>query len=126
MADYYNKERLDYKIWKTILDILKDENLVLKNSLMKIYQSSLNKDDLEQAEQLQSRLINMDAFLLGANNKVKLYLMKLNVVSPSHTGMRLQSRRRHKKLQFEMDELKYAFLSLKADVEQFKQFIQSN
>ncbi|MEP7321134.1 MAG: hypothetical protein ABI761_04410 [Saprospiraceae bacterium] len=126
MADYYNKERLDYRIWNTILDILKDENLVLKNSLITIFQSPLNPDELEQAEQLQSRLVNMDDSLLWLNKKVRHYFLKLNLVPPNLPGMKLQSQRRQKKLQIILEELKQSFLLLKSDVEKFKQSLKSS
>ncbi len=115
-----NRDRDEFEHWKTTVDILQDENILLKNKLAFLIQKHISDPGhLELAESFQVRFLNMDDLLKSFKLKIIDFFIKQNRVNDPHGSVRLQSKNSYSKLKKMLEEIKLKFVKLKLDLELF-------
>lgn len=120
MSENYNKNRSDYELWMTTLEILNDENLYLKESLIFIFQSALTVENLDKAEILQSRLLTIGERLNSMQIKLKYLHSEVLVQKQAGFEHATRSTVRQHYLDDEIEDIKLSILNLKQEISLFK------
>jgi hypothetical protein len=104
----------------TTLEILNDENLYLKESLIFIFQSALTVENLDKAEILQSRLLTIGERLNSMQIKLKYLHSEVLVQKQAGFEHATRSTVRQHYLDDEIEDIKLSILNLKQEISLFK------
>lgn len=114
-----NRYQQDWTIWKNIIEILEEENVVLKNKLAsRIHDLKPDADAYEMANQLQAQLVSLDEALWSYKEEIWHHLRNLKL-NTADSGFTTAYQKIQHGLKSRIDLLKKEFIKAELAFENF-------